>query len=274
MSERMTVVVNGRDGLTVEDAMRQVLETFELLMRADPVSLGAIEWQLVSASTNSPLTVIAEAKATRPGVNVAEAARGQKSEFRRCISELRTGKVPSAWNSLDNRRRAKAWLQRTHNGISTTRIDTDQRDEPIDVTAQDAQIAEPALDLPPLLGKPRVQIGSVEGFLISVETHYHKPAIRIRDRRTGSDVLCIVPEEFRAKISGEAGFEDVWKERRVVVRGRVHYDSAGKIEKVTATTVHTVESRSIELSAIKDPDFTSGLTAEEYLDKLRDGDGG
>jgi len=273
----MTVIIQGRDGLTVEDAMRQVLETFEMVDRADPATAGAIEWRLVSATTNSPFTVVAEARATRPGVDAAQVAREQKTQFRRCVSELRAGKVPSAWNSQEDRRRARSWLRRTHNAIAATRIDTDEPDteqqgDPIVVTAQDALLAEPALDLPPSIGKPREQIGSVEGYLTSVDTHYHKPAIRIRDRKSGIAVLCIVPEEFQSQIAGEAGFEDVWRERRVVVSGRLHYDSAGRIERVTATKVHTVPTRTIDLSQIKDPDFTSGVAAEEYLDRLRDGD--
>ena len=61
VAERITVVVRGQDGLTVEDAMRQVLETFEMMGRADPSAETAVQWCLVSASTNSPLTVVAEA---------------------------------------------------------------------------------------------------------------------------------------------------------------------------------------------------------------------
>lgn len=276
MSEQMTVVVLGRDGLTVEDAMRQVLETFEMMSRADPSAAATIEWQLLTATTNSPFKVVAEARArpTSPGVDVVNVARSQKAQFRRCVSELRAGKVPAPWNSQDDRRRAKNWLRRTHDGISSTRIDTDGSDDPIELTAQDALLAEPALERPPTTGKPREQIGSVEGYLTSVLTHYHKPAIRIRERKSGTDVLCLVPEEFRSEVAGGANFDDVWRERRVIVRGRVHYDSSGKIDSVTASTVRAIPSSGVDVIALQDADFTSGLSAEQYLEKLRDGDGG
>jgi hypothetical protein len=272
MAERMTVIIQGRDDLTVEDAMRQVLDTFELVARADPTAAQSIEWRLVSATKNSPLTVVAEAATTLPGVDASKLAREQKTKFRRCVSELRTGKVPAAWNSPDDRRRARNWMRRTHNGISATHIDMEQTEGVVTVTAQDASIAEPILELPPVQGRPREQVGSVEGYLTSVETYYNKPAIRLRDRRSGADVLCLVPEEFTAEIAGAAGFEDVWRERRVIVRGKVHYDSAGKVERVTATTAHALPRRLVEVSEIKDDDFTAGLPAEEYLEKLRDGD--
>lgn len=272
MTERMTVVVLGRDGLTVEDAMRQVLETFEMMGRADPGAAASIEWCLVSATTNSPLTVVAEAKSLKPGVDATQVARSQKAKFRRCVSELRSGTLPAAWRSQDDRRRAKTWLQRTNNGVAYTRIDTDPTDEPIEITAKDTLLAEPALDAPQVTSKPKDQIGSVEGYLTGVDTHYHKPAIRIRERKSGASVLCIVPEEFRSQIANEASFEDVWRERRVVVRGRIHYDSSGKVREVIATKVHAVASQDVDVSQIRDPDFTSGLSAEDYLEQMRDGD--
>jgi hypothetical protein len=277
--ERMTVIIQGSDDLTVEDAMRQVLDTFALVGRADPVGAGSIAWRLVSATTNSPFTVVAEARSNMPGINVGSIARAQKAQFRKCIAELRTGKVPAAWNSQDDRRRARNWLKRTSSSIAATLIETGDAEigsrpmaEPIEITAQDAAIAEPALLLPPASGKPRDQIGSVEGYLTGVETHYHKPAIRIRDRRSGDALLIIVPEEFRLQISNEAGFEDVWKERRVVVSGRLHYDSAGRLERVTAAKIRALQPKIIDAGQLKDPDFTSGMSAVEYVEKLRDGD--
>ncbi len=251
MSERMTVVIQDRDGLTVEEAMRQVLDTFAMMGRADPEAAASIEWRLVSANTNSPLTVVAEAKARRPDIDATMVAVAQKRIFRRCVSELRAGKVPIAWNSPDDRRRAKNWLRRTGDGIAATRIDTGASEDPIVLTAEDAKIAEPVLDAAPI-GRPREQIGSVEGYLIAVETHYHKPAIRIRERRSRAEITCIVPDEFRKQIAD--------------------YDGSGKIDRVTATKVHAIAGEAVDVSKIRDPDFASGLTAEEYIDQIRDGE--
>src|SRR5258706_1137990 len=267
----MTGVIQDRDGLTFEEAMRQVLDTVAMMCRADPEAAASIEWRLVSANTNSPLTVVAEAKARRPDIDATMVAVAQKRIFRRCVSQLREGRVPIAWNSPDDRRRAKNWLRRTGDGIAATRIDTGASEDPIVLTAEDAKIAEPVLDAAPI-GRPREQIGSVEGYLIAVETHYHKPAIRIRERRSRAEITCIVPDEFRKQIAEDANFDDVWRERRVVVRGRVHYDGSGKIDRVTATKVHAIAGEAVDVSKIRDPDCAYGLTAEEFVDQFRTGE--
>jgi hypothetical protein len=271
VAERMTVVIKGQDGLTVQDAMRQVLETFEVVSRADPSSAEAIEWRLVSASTNSPLTIVAEAAPRSLGVDTERVARRQKAQFRAAISDLRAGRNPSQWRSQDDRRRAKTWLNRAKRLIAETVIDMGDPSEPtISVTAQDAVTAEAVLDLPPRSGKPKHQIGSIEGFLTSIETHYHKPAIRIRDRKTGADVLCIVPEEFRAHIAGSTGTEDVWHERRVIVRGRMRYGDGGELQEIEAAKVVPLPLRKVDVSEMQDGDFTGGVPAEYFVDQLRD----
>ena len=272
MAERMTVVIRGQEGLTVEDAMRQVLETFDVVSRADPSASESIEWRLVSASTNSPLTIVAEAAPRKPGVDTERVARRQKTQFRAAISDLRAGLNPSQWRSQDDRRRAKSWLNRSKKLIAETVIDIGHEEPPITVTAQDAVTADYVLDLPPRVGKPRNQIGSVEGFLTSIETHYHKPAIRISDRRTGADIRCIVPEEFRTQIAGSTGIEDVWHERRVMVRGRMHFNDSGTLEEIEAIKVVPLPLRTVDVSEIKDPTFTAGMAAEDFIDEIRDDD--
>jgi hypothetical protein len=272
MADRMTVVIQGRDGISVEDMMRQVIDTFELVGRADPDTANSIKWAFVSAATNSPFTVIAEAKAIQRGVDVRRVAIRQKAQFRKCVQALREGSVPAAWNSQEDRKRAKAWLHRTRSIVAATVIETDDDDDAIELTAMDAVAAEPVLDLPPVQGAFKNQVGSIEGFLTSVENHHRRPAIHVRDRKTGASVLCIIPEGVRAEIAGATGLEDIWRERRVIIRGTIHFNSAGKVEKIAATSVHTVPAHHVQTADIQDPDFTGGLSAEDYVDKLRDGE--
>jgi hypothetical protein len=272
MADRMTVVIQGRDGITVEDMMRQVIDTFELVARADPETANSIKWELVSATTNSPLTIIAEAKAIRHDVDVRRVASRQKTQFRRCVGELRQGRVPDAWNSKEDRKKAKAWLHRTRSTVAATVVDTDDSESAIEVTALDAVAAEAVLDLAPFVGHFKKQLGSIDGFLTSVETHHHRPAIHIADRKTKESILCLVPESVRAEIANGTGLEDVWRERRVLVRGMIHFTDSGKVEKIVADSVFAVPTKEIKVSDIRDPDFTGGVAAEDYVDKLRDGD--
>jgi hypothetical protein len=272
MPERMTIVIRGREGLTIEDAMRQVLDTFELLDRSNPLPNQTVEWRLVSASTNSPLTVVAEAASVRPGVDAASVARVQKKTFAACIAELRSGRLPDIWSSIDTRNTAKRLVARVANGIAATDILFDGTEDSIQLTAEDTRILTPTLNSALHIGHPAVQIGSVEGFLDEVTTYYNKPAIKVLERRSRSSITCVVPDEFAAEIGLTATLDDVWRNRRVVVRGRIYYDGAGNIERVIANTVELLSDENIDIARLSDPEFTGGLSAEEYLTRFRDGE--
>jgi hypothetical protein len=66
LAERVSITVessleHGGD-LTVQDAMRQVLDFFDVVASAaNDDARSGISWRLVSATTNSPYTAIAEA---------------------------------------------------------------------------------------------------------------------------------------------------------------------------------------------------------------------
>ncbi len=250
--------------------MRQVLDAFELLERTNPSPDKPINWRLVSASTNSPFTVVAEAIPVRPGFDVDAFAREQKLEFVRSFAQLRSGTLPPIWTSTETRRIAKGLLARVANGIASTKFAVADSEPPLTITADDAKFSVPILEAPQLLDHPRVQIGSVEGYLADVSTYYRKAAIKIIVRRTRELVTCLVPEEVRTKIN--ATFDDVWRGRRVIVRGRVHYNDSGSIEQVVASVVDIISDVAMDTGQIRDPSFTNGLSAEEYLKRLRDGE--
>ena len=114
-------------------------------------------------------------------------------------------------------------------------------------------------------------MGSLEGVLLDVGTDYNQPALLVKDRRTNTDIWCRVTEDVKAKISGEASFEDVWDHRRVIVRGRIRYDDSGNITRVYAQTVIPLKPRAMTLNDIKDTSFGADLDVETYLNQLRDG---
>ena len=111
MAERMTVVVVPQnadgDGLTVGDAMRQVLDIFDLLSASNE---SEIVWRLVEATTNSPFKVIGEAESVNPNVNADAVAKLQKAEFASNYASLRKGIIPSAWQAGEPRKKAKVYL--------------------------------------------------------------------------------------------------------------------------------------------------------------------
>ena len=185
MSEKLIISLDASkdrpETMTVQDVFTHVLELFQLVSDSDPDLQGQIEWRLVSASMNSPFTVTAEAVAAKPGVLVDDVAMRQKRAFRTNYSELRVGRMPRAWSNPKNRETVSRVMARNRNGIGTTSIDYGIKSDigPILITAEDAVAATVPVATIREERKTKDQVGSVEGRIIQVATHYHQPAILI-----------------------------------------------------------------------------------------------
>ena len=283
MSERLIVRVDAppdRQGvLRVEDAFEHILEVFELAKASGEPNAGQIVWRLVSASMNSPLTVVAEAVGLSPGVDVDRVAREQKRRLASNMNMLRAGTVPPAWAHSITRNTARDFIRRHRNQIGKTEIilsasSDEAPEEKIEVTPQEAVqslVAFENLTADINRIKPKDQIGSVEGFFVQVTTYFHKPAIVMKVRRTGKAVTCIVSDENKEKIASEANFDDVWSGRRMVVSGRLEYDAHGELHKIIANNIRLVEGTAVSLDQLRDDDFTNGQSTAEYLENFREG---
>lgn len=259
--------------MTVQEVFSHVLELFQLVNQSESENQGEITWRLVSVQMNSPLTVTAEAMPTRYGVQTDIVAEKQKRAFARNYSQLRAGTIPREWSAPKNREVVTRFLMRSRSGIGRTTIDIALKTErPIVITKEDAdQTAVSVAIHAPQQRKTKEQIGSVEGQLIQVATHYSNPAIQILERKSKEEIWCVVPEAFQHEISETTSVEDVWKGSRVVVRGRITYGTDGKITRVVASSVRRIESKEVLEDDILDKEFTGGLNVSEYLEKFRDG---
>ena len=275
MAERMTVIIapqGGQENLTVEDAMRQVLSVFELLSYNNNQSGQEVVWKLVEAKTNSPpFSVTAEARSIVPGVNIDQIAKAQKEEFTHSLSEFRNGRTPDRWQDYQAQVIVKDLFERLTHGVNT-QIYVDSNTAPILLTEADGRIAENnlvAFVTPEYESKTKSQMGSLDGVLCEVTTHYGKPAIVIQERKSRQRIICTISDEL--SVAHQATFEDVWKHHRVVVRGLITYGKSGNIKSVSANIVSLREERSVEVQEIRDSNFTNGLSAIEYLNKIREG---
>ncbi len=57
----------------------------------------------------------------------------------------------------------------------------------------------------------------------------------------------------------------------MIVRGRIRYNNSGAILFAIANDISRIEPRAVPLNAIRDPNFTGGLSVSDYLDRFRDG---
>ena len=258
--------------LSVKDAMEQILDFFALATPDDDIQEG-FGWRLISASTNTPLTVSAEAYGLR-GESVDSQAIAMKSIVAAAIHEIKEGRQPSNWTTGEKNKIAKRIAKRNINGIAKTEIFLD--DNKVEIITP--PIAEQMIWL---LSKPREEttinrerkeIGSIEGVILRVGTHYNKPALYVVDRLSKREIWCEIADELQDDIAENTSFIDVWQNRRVKIRGLLQYDKEGNLSKVYAREVILKPFKSVSVNAITDASFTGGLSPEEYLNKFREGD--
>lgn len=277
MAEKVTVTVRASgahpDVLTVQDAMRQVLDIFDLLS-SGPEGNQGVQWKLAQASTNSPFHAEGEAVSLEPSVDVSVIARAQKQLVAQGMREIAEGVLPDNWD-IGRINTVKRLYQRNLNGVGTTDIDF-QNISKVFVTPIFAERAITVIEKKPSLGlfdlpRGREEIGSLEGSYAHLSTYRNQPAMAINDNRTNALVWCVLSEELQKKFSDKAEFEDFWHRSRVIVRGRIRYNNSGAVLFVIATDISRIETRSVSLNAIRDTEFTGGLSVGDYLDRFRDG---
>ena len=271
MVERIKVVVRASgahpDILTVQDAMRQVLDFFDTIER-----IPGVEWKLARATTNSPLSVEGEAVSLEAGVDVTVIARAQKQALARNWRAVASGKIPD--DPAFNIKIAKRFLARTMNGIGATEIDFEVGPS-VTVTPEIAKEAIKAIDTKPgTLFEPtpaREEVGTVEGTLQGVGTYYGFPAVRILETRTRNYIWVRLSDDLQPIFQDKASYQDVWHINVSLVRGRIRYNSESEISSVVAADIRRIDPRPVSLDEIKDQNFTGGLSIGDYLDRFRDG---
>ena len=279
LAERIVVTLDIRDDdnstLSVQDVFAQVEDLFNLA--SDDTQSGVI-WRLVSATTNSPFTIVAESASRISGVVVDDAARHQRERFVRNTQELQAGRIPRQWADGSAHSAVRRVLQRTVRGIAKMSISVAPASHVLpqvvfEVTPKLATPLIATIEALPrgYLPSKKEQVGSIVGKLIEVGHFYSKPAIHVEDRLTGELVWCVVTEEDRRRIADAVDFDDVWSGHRVAVSGRIHYDDQNKIQRITATNVRPLDMAEVSDDALKQRGFTDGLTSGEYLDKFREG---
>jgi hypothetical protein len=264
---KIVVVASGAhpDVLTVQDAMRQVLDIFDMIEPAP-----GVQWKLLHATTNSPLTIEGEAVSLEPSVDISVIARAQKQILARNWQAVTSGKLPD--DPKFNLKLAKRVLERNTNGVGATEIDF-ELGEPVRVTPTVAKRAISAFEEKPIFffesTAAHEEVGTIEGQLQEVGTHYKQPAVKIETRH--KEIWVRLSEDLQPVFQNKASYQDVWHHQRVMVRGRIKYDSEGDIVSMLATDIRRIAPPTVTVEQLKDTRFTAGLSISEYLDRFRDG---
>lgn len=256
--------------MTIRDAVDQVRDIFELAEGDD----SSVTWKLVSATTNTPLTIAAELVAMEPDISptvLMTLGNEQTRELKEGFDALERGVVISPWSRGRKANTLRRLLNRSLNGVGRTDVQINDEPERETITPQTAQRALRAIDAPPEIDRARTEVGSVEGEYVEIGTHYAHPAIKLRERKTGRDIWCWVSEGDLERFSERVKAVDVWRHKRVRARGKILYDQTGGILHVEADDVQLTEVPRVRLDEVRDSNFTGGLSVSEYLDRLREG---
>lgn len=281
MSKTITLSISASspesDAPTVKDFLDQVRDYFELMSAVEQTiadeDVSAIEWRIIDASKNSPLRIAVQAFSRQHAVNVDRRAALVLEHAACGLRTLQREAVrPTGFNdqALD---RANRIFERVTNGLGLTTFDFGDT-EPIIFTPSVARssVRHVRQVLAPK-GRPYRELGSLEGNVRKVELDGHgRRVLIISHRLTGDEVKCFVAGDAERELAiHEIG--EVWKNRRVEVFGVIHYRAIGRIQRVDATLVRFLRSRSElpDAASIIDPNFAGGLPVEEYLSELHNG---
>jgi hypothetical protein len=283
--ERITITIHPAPSdeglLRVTDAMRQVLDLLRVHEDADRAMAApdqAFEWRLVSASTNSPFTIVAQAEPLYDSLDVLAVeshARHVKAEVAAGMRKLIQTNEPSWWMGPDSISAFRDMFARNQNGISTTEIETGPNEvfsidrsgalaglEAIGgITAAKADAEIPG----------RVSWGEIRGTMLAVGHYYLRPAIFVRTHQYG-DIWCRLSAELIEPWGGEHRIEEVWKNQLLAIKGDLVYGRGGKLSRVEAEASRPIKPEPrIGLEVVQDPYFTAGLDPAEYVRQLWEG---
>lgn len=263
---------------TVDDLLDQVRDYFEILKGVEEAvaedGSHAIEWRVINASANTPISIEAAAFPREYGVNVDQRAEVVTRQTAYGLRQLQTtGERPTHFTNKVLVR-AEKLFERITNGLEQTTVDHGPDLPAIDLTPGVARIA--AANARHILmpqNKPYKEQGSVEGYAQSIERDgWGRPLLWIRHRLTGESVKCLVSGGAITELENRQ-IRDVWRNRRIQVYGILHYRGLGQLAQIEAISIRFLRDRRElpDVDDILDENFTGGLSSEEYLTRLRDG---
>ncbi len=283
MATTVQLSIAGRgedDAPLLDDLLDQVRDYFEMIngVAASMSEKNAeqYDWRVVGLSKNSPATITVEAVARRgfpDGASLAARARQQTSYGLERLQRESVRPLHFTDNVLEA---ADRFARRVTRGLAETSVTADGAVElvfrPTEAVATIDHIALVREDDPV---HPYKELGSVEGLIQSVGADaWGHPFIVVRSRLTNADVKCFLAGEALSALEQEPVANVVWKQRRVTALGVLRYRSLGKISQADITRLEFADpARSLPGPGdVIDRQFTGGLSSEEYLEKVRNGD--
>jgi len=264
------------DAPTVDDLLDQLRDYFDILKGVEQAVAedGAteIEWRVVDANRCSPLAFEVAPFARQYAMNIDNRADIVLTATATGMDLLQTGGARPEFFTEKVLQKAEQFFERVTNGLSETGIDYGLGLPSMSVNRVSAVAHVQQILKPP--AKVYTEIGSIEG----IAHGFDKDArgflnLKIRHRLMGDEINCrLSGQALQEIIARQIG--DFLRNCRVQLSGTIHFKALGRISRMDANTIRFLRSRGElpDIDDIQDENFTGGLSSEEYLERIRNGD--
>jgi len=267
------------DAPTVEDFIEQVKDLITILhdveKAIDPEGKSAIEWRVTNAKMNSPIELEATPFSVDGVTYIENRVREVVHHTAAGLNQLKVSNKRPAFFSEAVLGRAKKFSQRVTNGLAMTEVTFGPAEPDFAITPSAAGLMAKNAEeiLSPPKGRPYRELGSVEGYVLSVaHDGLGRALLTLKARLSGEDVKCILKGEANRQVRGRQ-ISEVLDGKRVRVHGLLAFKAAHRLDHVDVENIEFMRARDElpKLEDIIDRDLTGGLSAEDYLEALRDG---
>lgn len=268
------------DLLPARDALTQILDFVDMLVlsHADSDHADGVVWLLESISSNSPITAEISGAGSDPTMPVTDDVLSSMNAVEDGISAAMEGREIPHWMLNGAYNTAHRFFERNTKSIGRTDITFERPglETTLHIAPAKARVAIINLERAALEEEKKVRdwthkaYGSLEGVVVDTTTFYAKPAIRVREKLTRRDIICVFDQANADRIGDRYNWQKTWDHSRVRVEGLLHYDKVGDVIRVTSADVIDIpSSRPIDIAEFADSTFTSGMTPAEYLERWR-----
>ena len=267
----------GGDAPTVEDLMAQI-QNFVFVLREveNAVSDGSsneIVWRVTNATKNSPLTFEVTPTPKEHAMDIDRLAETVVQVTAKGFQRLaQTGERPNYFTDQLVDRATKVYARVT-NGLATTLVNFSDYDDAQNFNASPDRARDVMRKLDAVKHPAQVahrELGSLEGFISKVELDgFGRPLVWLKSRLDGQLVKCISDANGLDRI-GHFQVSEVLKGLRVRVHGLLNYKDLEHIASIKVEGVHVFEAddKLPNHDEIVSPNFTNGVEASEYLNRL------
>ncbi len=266
---QLTVTVSGKaEYLGVRSLQETLRDTLTVLCEVDrgvsSVEDGSLEWEIVNASTSSPLTI---GFRSRPTVAVDYSEQVIEA-YLDGLDSLNTTQAAPRYFTPVALKASKDLADHLGNGIAKVVFSTPQRR--VDISTRMASNVSHLIEQPeaeatqPARGDHH-ETGALEGTVETLTSH-GKFYFNLYDALTHERVRCTFDEVLSEQV------RSAWR-KRVTVEGRILYGADGRIKSIEVASIRLKPNRD-SLPQFKDfgIDITGGIESSLYVRGLRDDD--